>query len=548
MAATDAAVLDDVAARSTADPEGRGHIAVGPWDRLRRFLVLGCDGGTYRVGPRELTRAHAAAVEACLAEDGLRVVAEVLAVRAAGRAPQPEPALLALALAAAAECDETRRAALAALPRVALTGPELFRFGAHAQALRGWGRGLRRAVGTWYNAKDPAALVDQALGHRPLNGWSHADLLRLGHPKAPTPAHNAVYKWLVDGDLLPGAFDDQHEGAALARLAAFGRLQRETDPAAAARLIRAARLPRAAIPARLLGAAEVWAALLEELPLGVMLRHLGPMGRAGLLTAGSDATRTVADRLGDGARLREARVHPIAVLAATQAYARGLGDRTGASWPPVPAVIAALDAAFEAAIANVAPTGQRLRLALDVSPAMDATAVAGMPFVTARDVSAAMALVTARVEPDREIVAWGDRLVPVPIAPRDRLADVLATLRAIPSGPASTSSVLPIRDAMDSGAAVDAFVSYTAGPMEDDPTTPLPGRRKSDVPEESPADVLAAYRTRTGIPARRATIALCARDLGLADPTDPTDPGHLDVIGFDPTTPSVLDAFVRGEL
>jgi 60 kDa SS-A/Ro ribonucleoprotein len=46
--------------------------------------------------------------------------------------------------------EPTRRAALAALPRVARIGTHLFQFATFVEQFRGWGRSLRRAVGGWY--------------------------------------------------------------------------------------------------------------------------------------------------------------------------------------------------------------------------------------------------------------------------------------------------------------------------------------------------------------------------------------------------------------
>src|SRR5581483_11668434 len=100
-----------------------GHAwTVDVWARLRRFLVLGSEGGSCYASEARLTRENARAVEAAVREDGLRAVAEIVRVSAEGRAPRNDPALYALALAAGAGDAATRRAALDALPQVARTG------------------------------------------------------------------------------------------------------------------------------------------------------------------------------------------------------------------------------------------------------------------------------------------------------------------------------------------------------------------------------------------------------------------------------------------
>ena len=144
-----------------------GHAwAVDASARLRRFLILGSEGGSYYASERTLTRENAQAVEACVREDGPRAVAEIVRVSAEGRAPKNDPALFALALAAGVGDTDTRRAALEALPRVARTGTHLFQFVAFVEGFRGWGRSLRRAVGRWYAAKPVDVLALQAVKYR----------------------------------------------------------------------------------------------------------------------------------------------------------------------------------------------------------------------------------------------------------------------------------------------------------------------------------------------------------------------------------------------
>src|SRR5688500_3223009 len=99
--------------------------AVDDWTRLDRFLILGSEGGTFYAGERKLTRENAQAVLRCLQLDGRRVVNRIVEISDAGRAPKNDPALFALALAAKLGDADTRRAAFAALPRVARIGTHL---------------------------------------------------------------------------------------------------------------------------------------------------------------------------------------------------------------------------------------------------------------------------------------------------------------------------------------------------------------------------------------------------------------------------------------
>src|SRR5258708_5108880 len=78
------------------------------WARLDRFLVLGCEGGTFYVGERELTVENAQTVARCIAADGLRAIRQIVAISDAGRAPKNDPAIFSLAMAAKLGDEATR--------------------------------------------------------------------------------------------------------------------------------------------------------------------------------------------------------------------------------------------------------------------------------------------------------------------------------------------------------------------------------------------------------------------------------------------------------
>ncbi len=509
--------------------------ALDRWGRLDRFLVLGSEDGTYYVGERALTRENAAAVAEAIAEDGPRVVRRVVEVSAAGRAPRNDPALFVLAMAAGLGDEATRAQALAALPAVARTGTHLFHFLHFLGAFRGWGRGVRRAVGAWYTARPARELAYQLLKYPSRDGWSHRDALRLAHPRPATPEKGALFRYAVTGELERAV-----EGSeALALVAAVRALHADPElkPARAAQAVRTHRLTREMLPTRLLAEPVVWEALLEEMPATALLRNLAVMTRVGLLASGSEAADAVAARLGDGAALRKARVHPVQVLSALRTYASGRGVRGKGTWTPVAAVVDALDAAFYGAFGNVEPTGKRVLLALDVSGSMTAS-VHGLEGLSCREASAAMALVTAAVEPRHRFAAFtaesppgpgewiGTGLSELAVSPRQRLDDVVRAVGGLPFG--ATDCALPMVEAAKRGWQVDVFVVYTdnetwAGTIH-------------------PAQALRRYRERTGIPAKLVVVGMASNGFTIADPEDA---GMLDVVGFDAAAPQLIADFAR---
>ena len=218
--------------------DNAGYVwAVDDWTRLDRFLILGSEGGSYYASERTLTRDNAEAVLRCIAADGPRVVARIVAVSDAGRAPKNDPALFALALAAKLGDEPTRRAAHAALPRVARIGTHLFHFAEYVKALGGWGRGTMRAFARWYNDMDASRLAVQAVKYQSRDGWSHRDVLRKAHPVAPGAQHQAIYNWMVKGWDSVG--ETPHPDRVLATIWAFERAKRMKDRTDVARAVRA---------------------------------------------------------------------------------------------------------------------------------------------------------------------------------------------------------------------------------------------------------------------------------------------------------------------
>lgn len=505
--------------RQVANSAGGFVYEVDPAMRLRRFLVLGTEGGTYYARERKLTADAVKGVRDTIRLLGPEAVGIIRDVSVRGLAPKNDPALLALALASVDSNQATRRAAFDALPEVARIGTHLFQWASFREEVGGWGRGARRAVARWYEGKDPGALEYQLVKYRQRHGKTHRKMLRVSHPRAPTGQHRALYDFAVGRSV--GTED-------MRSVEGFVRLQ-DADPAGAAQIIHEYGLPREAVPTAYLTRPDVWDALLDTMPITAVIRNLATMTRVGLLTPLSSAVELVTGRLGDAERLRNGRVHPIQVLSALTTYTHGAGVRGGGTWEPVPAVSDALDAAFYLAFGAVEPAGKRTLLALDVSGSMGWGVIAGVPGLTPRVASAAMALVTAATEPKCHIVAFSHTMVKLPISPRGTIMDALNVTDHLPFG--GTDCALPMQHALSTGIDVDTFVIYT------DSETWRGG--------EHPVQALRRYRKATGINARLIVVGMTATEFTIADPRDP---GMLDVVGFDASAPSLMSAFSRGSV
>src|SRR5437762_601200 len=320
----------------------------------------------------------------------------------------------------------------------------------------------------------------------------------------------------------------------------FEQAKKASSKAEIVKLITEFDLPREAIPTQWLNEIAVWDALLGRMPMTAMIRNLGKMTAIGLIKPFSDAKKLVLRKLKDETALKRSRIHPLAVLVAQKIYAQGHGDKGTLKWSPVSAIVDHLEAACYATFGNVEPCHKPVLLALDVSGWMAASNIAGS-CITAREGSAAMALITAATEPEHEIIGFSaptrggyggmhgggePGITRVNISPRMRLAEVIKRIEAIPMG--GTDCALPMLWAARNKLNVAGFVTYTDS--------------ETWAGNIHPAQALRQYRSEFVGDAKAVVVGMTSNGFTLADPNDR---GMLDVVGFDTTVPAVIADFVR---
>jgi len=521
------------------------------WKQLERFLILGSEGGTFYVSEKKLTAENANKVLLLLQKDGLKVVAKTVEMLTSGRAPKPDTAIFVLALAAAKGDDATRKAALAAVPSALKTGTQLLKFVDTVNELRGWGRGLKKAIQLWFKGRKAETLALQLVKYKQREGWSMKDVLRLAKPVPADDVQGKLFGWTAKRDnaawakapVAPGdkALDfvwaaEQASGLRLvaenADTAEAKAILAEANQASVKKLVDLIvtyRLPREALPTEALNRAEVWEALLQEMPMTAMIRNLGTMSKIGLLKPLSDAEKLVAGRLTDAARLRGAKVHPIQVLSALRTYSSGRGVRSAATWTVSSKIVESLDEAFELSFGAVEPAGTRHLLGLDVSSSMTWGEIAGVPGLSPSAATAALAVVAARTEPWTAIMGFADSFRNLGITARDRVDVAAKKVAGLSFG--GTDASLPMTWALENKIQVDTFVVLTdnetwAGKIQ-------------------PVQALEKYRQATGIGAKLIVVGMTSTGFTIADPNDA---GMLDVVGFDGATPAFMAKFAKGDL
>jgi 60 kDa SS-A/Ro ribonucleoprotein len=493
-------------------------------EQLKRFLVLGCEDGSYYASEKAMTVDNAKNAIKAIQENGVEAVKLIVNVSENGRAPKNDAAIFALTLAMTFGNAETKKEAYDSIVKVCRTGTHLFTLCDNVQKLRGWSRGLRRGISQFYNNRKPEQLAMQLIKYRQRNGWTHKDVLRLSHVKAKDVATNELLNYAV-GKGMP-SFASIVNTFEVAQTLTTSK----EDIVTAISLIQEHNLPWEAFPTQLLNEKALWEALLPTMGLTALIRNLGKMTSIGVLGSNLDKnTKIVVSRLTDAKIVEQSKVHPLNILVAMKTYSSGHGLKGSLSWSPVGAVVGALEKAFYIAFGNVEATNQNIYIGLDVSGSMGGATINNTN-VTAREASVAMSLLHTKKEPFVETVGFSNGLTRLQFADNVGLFQACNAVNQLPFS--STDCSLPMIDALNRKLDVDCFIVYTdnetyAGKMH-------------------PYQALQEYRKRMNKPnAKLIVVGMTATEFTIADPSDK---GMLDVVGFDTAAPEIMSMFMRGEI
>lgn len=513
---------------------GGYSFAVDSWKQFERFLLLGTTGGTYYIGERDLTKENIDAVLKCIDEDGGLAVRLIEDVSIAGRAPKNDAAIFALALACSTSNDLTRQLALNAVPNVCRTFTHLAHFLTYIKQgkLRGFGRGLTRAVARWFNEKPVEDLAYQAIKYQSRDGYSQQDAYRLSHPArflkldAESP-RRLVYNFIAKGE-VPEELEnyESDEYLPVLRLAAAQNVLKgrtENIPLA----IDQWDLPMETVPTES-RTREVYKAVLRKAGLTWILRNLGNLTAQGVLDTKADL-EFVIERLSSRTQLRKARIHPLAIFQAMRIYASGRGFKGSNTWTPKRKLIDALDTAFYASFKDVEPSGKRILYAVDVSGSMRGAGASGLTNISVFEAAAVMTMAAASVEDDFTLIAFDTGTFEFnQLSKRQRLDDIVARFQSFGGG--GTDCALPFKYALNKKLAVDAFVVFTDS--------------ETWAGNQHPIVALDEYRKRMNLPNTKAiNVAMTANRFTTLPASDPLT---LECYGFDTSIPSVISLFMTG--
>lgn len=490
--------------------------------RLERFLILGVDGGTYYVTEQDLTQQNVEWLIQLIQRDWALVLDTIFDVSASGRAYRNSASIFVLALVLNHGSAEAKQSAVDHVIPIVRTATHLFELAQFLENLGGWGRAKRRAVANWFTSKTPDLLAYQAVKYRQRNGWTLRDAMRLSHP--------------VGVDQEVGSFILRGNGVEQIQiLTAFEQMQKSVVVEDVLRtLVTFPNLPWETIPTQFLKEPRVWKKLFYngQLRGQALLRNVTRMARIG---AFDDMVFTAdyAEMLTSQAMIRNTKLHPIQYLMAQVVYTEGQVDRSAdawsfrrnKNWTTSPKIISALQDGFYKSFSTVTPSNKRTMIGVDVSGSMSWSSAVGSE-LTAAQGAAAMAMVTAKAEPYTAVYGFANTLRDLGISPEMDFATIMKKTNINNFG--HTDASLLITHAKNNSIKVDTFLVITDNEVNSG---------------THPSSALREYRNKMGINARLVVMGMTATNFSIADPSDP---GMLDVCGFDANAPKIVSDFSAG--
>lgn len=529
-----------------------GQNRLDKWKKFERFLLLGNETNKVSLDEHSLNVESCQSAVACAKEDVDRAVTLIKDISVSGRNFKQDPPLLALAAISSLD-SKSAKAVYSVLPQCLRYGTQVFMFMKYVNDIRGFGTGMRKSLSSFVD-KDINSVATQMVKYQNREGWGWRDYLRVVRPEGATPAHSALFRYIVTEGKDFAERDVKGKGTIKDRkyasvdkalipdsFMAAQECLRTTDSSRAVELIGRYKLTHEMVNNDLKKNPDIWAALLEHMKPEAMLRNLGRMTAIGLVKPLSQASKKIVGVFSDPEQVKKARLHPFKTLIGLKTYEQGHGDKGSLSWSPVPAVLSAMETAFYSGFASVEPTNKNFYFGVDISGSMSTSIVAGhrkgkggrlepnvLP-ISCREGTGVLTMMMARTE--RNYYAMGftsgrGALTEIKITPKMDLKTVCNIMSKLPMG--GTDCALPMIDAKNRKLEVDSFVVLT-----DNET--WAGSIK-------PAQALNDYRQATGRPAKLIVVAMAGTDFTIADPEDPES---LDIVGMDSSVVELISNFSR---
>lgn len=482
---------------------------ITPEEQLKRFLIMGTDGGTYYATEREITLENIRNVLNFLHKDPKKTLEITAQLSEQGRVLKNDVPIAVLALAWA---EGYRKEVASVFNRVIRIPTHLFTFLDFLKEAQGGklttSTLLKRTISDWY-VKDPQ-LAYHLLKYQQRKGWSHRDVLRIVHPKPVDDYTDSLFGFVIGNGKIP---DDE-------LVKAFVSLREAKTEEKVIDVVNKTRIPWEFVPSQWLSSKDVWNALFPYLPATALVRLLGRLTALEVLKPFNSNTKRVREVLTNPDVIRKARLHPVQLGIAVYNYKNG--KNRNFHWDPVPSVLNDLEKAFMLSFRNVEPINQRMIIGIDVSGSMFSP-LKSANNMNVVDVAALVSLPLVKASLDALIIGFDtDNFILKSRDWRGLKREVHDT------GHGGTDITQPVAYALEHKIPVDTFVI-----LSDEET--WAGQWHS-------TEIIKEYRKKMRLPTKLIVGSMQSNGYSVKDPKDPL---QFNVIGFDPNYVKIVSEIAK---
>jgi 60 kDa SS-A/Ro ribonucleoprotein len=363
---------------TTVNEAGGKAYAFSDEHGLAQYAATGCINGTYYASAQDQLKTVLKMADSCSSEF---VAKTALWCRTQGFM-KDMPALLCCVLAARSD-EQSRSLLQSVFPRVIDNGKMVMNF---VQIMRSGVTGRkslgslpRRLVRNWLNDHDGNWLFRNSVGQKPSMG----DIIKMVHPKAKDPEHEALFGYFI-GKELDGKAD------------ALPPLVKEFETWKQDRDLAPPKVPFQLLTAQQL-TTDQWAKIIADGNWHFTRMNLNTAARHKVFENHPELVDVVAKRLSDAEIIKKVRVFPYQLLMTYKAAADA----------PRP-IVNALHDALEISVENVPKIDGKVVVFPDVSGSMGAPATGGWSAtatqVTCIDAAALFSAAILRANPDSLVV------------------------------------------------------------------------------------------------------------------------------------------------
>lgn len=172
------------------------------FQKLRQWIILYKDDGAYKVVSKTFSREKASCVTQLLSDGHGKEILSVMEQCSSSPALiDREPLLFAYALCCKSTDKNTKTQAEQLCDKICRTPCDFFqmlKFHKNFSITKSWGRYFKRLISSWYHNQDAYQLARNVSREVSYLGWSHRDVLRMGHLKPKTDGlYHISFTWNI---------------------------------------------------------------------------------------------------------------------------------------------------------------------------------------------------------------------------------------------------------------------------------------------------------------------------------------------------------------